>query len=87
MAGGEGGPCPSRKNNYQHYWIIKEAKGPVSQGCCDNCGLTQEFKNYVQASTWGDDHRSSGPLRQKTLAEEEDDAEEELQDAYEEVAS
>jgi hypothetical protein len=31
----------------------------VSQGKCQNCGETREFKNYVEASTWGDDKAAS----------------------------
>lgn len=43
----------------QHYWVIQPADGPVSQGKCQNCGETREFKNYVEASTWGDDKAAS----------------------------
>lgn len=45
-----------------HYWVIQPAEGPVSQGICQICGQTKEFKNYVEASTWGDD-RSAGRTR------------------------
>jgi hypothetical protein len=43
----------------RHYWVIQPADGPVSQGKCQNCGETREFKNYVEASTWGDDKSAS----------------------------
>ena len=39
----------------QHHWVIQPATGPISPGVCQNCGETREFKNYVEASTWGDD--------------------------------
>lgn len=39
----------------RHHWVIQPATGPISPGVCQNCGETREFKNYVEASTWGDD--------------------------------
>lgn len=38
-----------------HHWVIQPAIGPVSQGECRNCGEIREFKNYVEASSWGDE--------------------------------
>jgi hypothetical protein len=46
-----------------HYWVIQPATGPVSQGMCQTCGLTREFKNYVEASTWGEDRAAGRPKR------------------------
>ena len=43
----------------QHYWVIQPATGPISPGVCQTCGELREFKNYVEASTWGDDKASS----------------------------
>ena len=43
----------------RHHWVIQPATGPVSQGDCQICGEAREFKNYVEASTWGDDKSSS----------------------------
>jgi hypothetical protein len=43
----------------RHYWVIQPATGPVSQGVCQHCGESREFKNYVEASTWGDDKSSN----------------------------
>ncbi len=37
-----------------HHWTIQPATGPVSQGVCRLCGEVREFKNYVEAATWGD---------------------------------
>jgi hypothetical protein len=39
----------------RHYWVIQPADGTISPGVCQNCGESREFKNYVEASTWGDD--------------------------------
>lgn len=37
-----------------HYWVIQPATGPLSQGICQSCGEVREFKNYVEAATWGE---------------------------------
>ena len=41
-------------NKCCHHWVIQPADGPVSDGSCQVCGETREFKNYVEAATWGD---------------------------------
>ena len=38
----------------RHHWVIQPADGPVSNGLCQVCGETREFKNYVESATWGD---------------------------------
>jgi len=43
----------------RHHWVIQPATGPISPGVCQVCGETREFKNYVEASTWGDDKSAS----------------------------
>ena len=43
----------------KHYWEIQAATGPVSPGVCLTCGETREFKNYVEASTWGADRSAN----------------------------
>ena len=43
----------------RHHWVIQPATGPVSAGVCQVCGESREFKNYVEASTWGDDKSAS----------------------------
>lgn len=67
----------------RHYWVIQPATGPVSQGVCQHCGESREFKNYVEASTWGGDkssHRSgssAGAYVAQTVADhQEEDSEE-----------
>ena len=42
-----------------HHWTIQPATGPVSQGVCRLCGEMREFKNYVEAATWGDSRLSN----------------------------
>ena len=54
----------------RHYWVIQPATGPVSQGLCQTCGQTREFKNYVEASTWGDDRAAGRPKRGAAPPEE-----------------
>lgn len=64
----------------QHYWVIQPADGPISQGMCRNCGESREFKNYVEASTWGEDKsagRSAPDVTQTVAAERVEDDEEE----------
>ena len=48
-----------------HHWVIQPATGPVSPGICQTCGEVREFKNYIEASSWGDD-RASGRSRTDT---------------------
>ena len=42
-----------------HHWAIQPATGPLSQGVCQLCGEVREFKNYVEAATWGDSRLSN----------------------------
>lgn len=39
----------------RHHWVIDSALGPVSKGRCRNCGIEKEFKNYLEATPWGED--------------------------------
>lgn len=39
----------------RHHWLIQPANGPISEGVCQVCGENREFKNSVEASTWGDE--------------------------------
>ena len=54
-------PAPEVENNAaatttvcRHHWVIQPADGPVSNGSCQICGETREFKNYVESASWGD---------------------------------
>lgn len=49
----------------RHHWVIQPATGPVSQGVCQTCGEVREFKNYIEASSWGDD-KPSGRSRSES---------------------
>jgi hypothetical protein len=46
----------------RHHWEIQAATGPISFGTCRLCGRVKEFKNYVEASHWGDD-KAGGNVR------------------------
>ena len=35
-----------------HYWLIDEAKGPVSEGRCRKCGTIKNFENSVGKTRW-----------------------------------
>ena len=43
----------------RHHWVIQPADGPISIGSCQICGVSREFKNYVESATWGDSRGSS----------------------------
>ena len=68
-----------------HHWSIQPATGPVSQGVCQRCGEVREFKNYVEAATWGDSRLanrtnvddSQGLVKPVTSPAEDKDEEEE----------
>jgi hypothetical protein len=63
----------------RHYWVIQPATGPMSQGVCQHCGESREFKNYVEASTWGDDkssHRAGAYVARTVADHQEEDSEE-----------
>ena len=45
----------------RHHWVIQPATGPVSQGNCQVCGEAREFKNYVEAATWGNSRAAGRP--------------------------
>jgi len=62
-----------------HHWAIQPATGPVSSGVCQVCGEVREFKNYVEASTWGDDKgasRTKKAVKEPVAASSEDEGEE-----------
>ena len=77
----------SEPSGCRHHWSIQPATGPVSQGVCLLCGDVREFKNYVEAATWGDSRlanrtntqESQGLVKpvSKAPAEKDEDEEEE----------
>lgn len=59
-----------------HHWVIQPADGPVSNGLCQVCGETREFKNYVESATWGDSRTtgkgSSASATTESTSDDED---------------
>ncbi len=45
----------STASECRHHWVIDSARGPVSRGNCVTCGIEKEFKNYLEATPWGED--------------------------------
>jgi len=45
----------------RHHWVIEAPDGPVSHGKCRLCGETQEFKNVIESTPWGEESRDSAP--------------------------
>ena len=43
--GGDAGSCC-------HQWLISKAAGPTSEGICQLCGETKDFKNSITANHW-----------------------------------
>ena len=37
--------------NCAHHWVIDSANGPYSEGRCQRCGETREFRNSSEATT------------------------------------
>ena len=65
----------------QHHWVIQDSDGPNSVGVCRLCGALKQFKNFVEASHWGDDRSRSEsrsnllgrPARSKAILEDDED--------------
>jgi hypothetical protein len=49
----------SPRAEHAHHWLIEEASGPVSRGQCKRCGVTKEFKNWLEDSDFitNEEHR------------------------------
>lgn len=58
-------PAPSCR----HHWVIQPATGPVSQGRCQSCGEVREFRNYIEASSWGDERLTARSRAEASLEE------------------
>lgn len=43
----------------KHHWLIESPQGPVSRGICQICDATREFKNYIDAISWGEESSQS----------------------------
>ncbi len=74
-------PAEDDSPSCQHHWVIQEADGPISLGFCRACGDFKEFKNYLEASHWGEEKTRSessvsllgAPSRSRPILEEDDD--------------
>ena len=75
----------------RHHWVIQPADGPVSNGACQICGETREFKNYVESATWGDSRiankNSSASNAVESTSDDEDVSSKETESADEEVGA
>ena len=78
-------PVPTQVEEPQcrHHWVIQPAMGLLSQGICQACGETRDFKNYVEGASWGDlrlSNRSSTQAKadvSRVVSEQSDDEAEE----------
>ena len=59
----------------RHHWVIQPADGPVSNGSCQICGESREFKNYVESATWGDSRISGKSASASAIVESTSDDE------------
>ena len=59
----------------RHHWVIQPADGPVSNGSCQICGESREFKNYVESATWGDSRISGKSALASAIVESTSDDE------------
>ena len=68
----------------RHHWVIQPADGPVSNGSCQVCGETREFKNYVESATWGDNRMTSKSSSESAVvsstSDDEDMDDQEMED-------
>ena len=54
-------PTESVIEECSHHWVIQEGDGPTSAGVCRLCGELKQFKNYLEASFWGDEKSRNDP--------------------------
>ena len=73
-------PSDSIIEECSHHWVIQDGDGPTSAGVCRLCGKLKQFKNYMDASHWGDDKSKSdsnanllGRLSRNRVVLEDDD--------------
>ena len=65
-----------------HHWVIQDGDGPKSAGVCRLCGALKEFRNYLEASYWGEEKNKSDsrasllgrPSRALIILEDEDNS-------------
>ncbi len=74
-------PSDSIIEDCSHHWVIQDGDGPTSAGVCRLCGELKQFRNYLEASHWGDDKSKSDPRtnllgrpsRARVILEDDDD--------------
>ena len=72
-------PSPSEEaesSECKHHWLIESPQGPVSRGICQLCDATREFKNYIDAISWGEE--SSQPAANYATADASSDSSDDL---------
>lgn len=49
------------QTDHFHHWKIEEPNGLVSIGVCKHCGMTKEFRNWLQDGDFitNEEHRSA----------------------------
>ena len=62
-----------------HHWLIETPVGPVSKGTCRLCGQLNEFKNYVEASPWGEEAAPAKKIEENRSPTSDGDDSEEYQ--------
>ena len=58
----------------RHHWVIEAPDGPVSHGKCRLCGETQEFKNVIESTPWGEESGDSAPQEAINVTVPSDDS-------------
>lgn len=75
------GPTDNIVEECSHHWVIQEGDGPTSAGVCRLCGELKQFKNYLEASHWGDEKARGEsrtnllgrPTRTRVILEDDED--------------
>ena len=71
-------PAPQEVPNREacrHHWIIEAPTGPASVGVCQRCEAAREFKNYIDATAWGEETSVPQSVEKLPIGESPEDAE------------
>ena len=51
--------APLAEGDHYHRWRIDEPNGPTSEGLCKVCGVTRQFRNWLQEGDFitNEEHR------------------------------
>jgi len=58
-------PVAVEEGGCKHHWMIEPPNGAVSVGKCKTCGITQEFRNSFEYSSW---YGTKSPSAEKAKA-------------------